>query len=381
MIPLHAASHGGNPWVLLESPAGDPSAVLDFSADLNPLGPPPALGQLLQEAASRVPWYPEPTYREFREAAARAEGVDPAQILPGNGTADLIRLISRWRAGCTVLVMTPTFTEYERAAAADRSAVVPWPADEEAGFVHSTRYPVPIGGARINPGTEKWGRYSSQMEGGLLFVCNPNNPTGVLWRREQLLELIALAGRRDAVVVLDEAYMDFVEDGRRYSLASLTERNPALLVLRSLTKSFCIPGLRAGYLVGSPDRVRRLQSVRPPWAMNAMAAFVSARLLEQEQEAWLDSTRRQVGLWRSSLEQDLRVLDWIRPYPAAANFLLCRLLDPAKPGPWLAERLAKRGILIRTCDDFTGLEPGRFIRLAVRSAEENRRLVEALQDG
>ena len=363
MIPLHAAPHGGNPWALLESPASDPSAVFDFSADLNPLGPPPALGQLLREAASRIPWYPEPTYREFRDAAARAEGVDPAQILPGNGTADLIHLISRWRAGCTVLVMTPTFTEYERAAAADRSAVLPWPAAEEAGFA-------PHAPDGLGP----------ELQEGLVFLCNPNNPTGVLWRREQLLELITLAGRRDAVVVLDEAYMDFVEDGRRYSLASLTERNPALLVLRSLTKSFCIPGLRAGYLVGSSDRVRRLQAVCSPWAMNAMAAFVGARLLEQEQEAWLDSTRRQVGLWRSSLERDLRVLGWIHPYPAAANFLLCRILDPAKPGPWLAERLARRGILVRTCDDFTGLEPGRFIRLAVRSAEENRHLVEALRE-
>lgn len=352
-------SHGGNPWALLESLASDPSAILDFSADLNPLGPPPALGPLLQEAASRVPWYPEPTYREFREAAARAEGVEPDCILPGNGTADLIHLISRWRAGCTALVMTPTFTEYERAAAADRSAVLPWPAAEEAGFEH--RLPDGLG---------------PELQEGLLFLCNPNNPTGVLCRREQLLELIVLAGRRDAVVVLDEAYMDFVDDGQRYSLASLTERSPALLVLRSLTKSFCIPGLRAGYLVGSPDRVRRLQQIRPPWAMNAVAAFAGARLLEQQ--AWLDSTRREVGAWRASLERELRVLGWLRPYSSAANFLLCRILDPTKPGPRLAERLAKRGILIRVCDDFTGLEPGRFVRFAVRGPAESRRLIEAL---
>ena len=371
------SSHGGNPWALLESPVGDPSAILDFSADLNPLGPPPTLQPLLLEAMSRAAWYPEPTYREFREAAGRVEGVEPDHILPGNGTADLIHLLSRWRAGRSVMVMTPTFTEYERAAAADGSTVVPWQAVEEEGFTH--RLPGPLG---------------KEVEGGLLFLCNPNNPTGALWPEERLEELVGRAEQAGAVLVVDEAYMDFVEERYAYSLAPLAARSRGLVVLRSLTKVFCIPGLRAGYLVGSAELVRELRAIQTPWAMNAMAAHVGARLLAQKQEAdpplravsapsagighWVASTRRQVGAWRSSLEEGLRALGGIRPYPSAANFVLCRLSSPGESSRTLAVRLAGRGILIRVCDDFTGLAPGQFIRIAVRRPEETRRLLEAL---
>ncbi len=360
------ASHGGNPWALLESPSADPSAVLDFSADLNPMGPPPALEPLLQEAISRAAWYPEPTYREFREAVARAEGVEPGCILPGNGTADLIHLLSRWRARRAAMVMTPTFTEYERAAAGDGSRVVPWQALEEDGFVH--RLP-----DRLGP----------EMDGGLIFVCNPNNPTGVLWPRERLLELVDRAGQAGAIAVVDEAYMDFVEEGCRYSLAPTVARGRRLVVLRSLTKIFCVPGLRAGYLVGPAELVARLREIQPPWAMNAVAAFVGAGLLKQEegrcssQEKSRLSLFQQVSAWRSSLQEGLRALPGIRPHPSAANFLLCRVL---RSNRWLADRLAEQGILIRVCDNFTGLAPGRFIRLAVRPPAESRRLLEALRE-
>ncbi|MBI3323097.1 MAG: threonine-phosphate decarboxylase [Candidatus Omnitrophica bacterium] len=361
MSPAGAASHGGNPWALLEPASPDPSTVLDFSADLNPLGPPPLLQPLLGEAMSRLAWYPEPTYREFRESAARAEGVEPDQILPGNGTADLIHLLSRWRAGRCVTVMTPTFTEYERAAAADGSRVIPWQAAEEDGFAH--RLP------------ESWG---PETEGGLLFLCNPNNPTGVLWPEERLLELVAGAERRGVAVVVDEAAMDLVEEGRRYSVAPRAARGGGLVVLRSLTKAFCIPGLRAGYLVGPADWIRQLQGIQPPWSMNAVAAFVGARLLGEQ--AWVDSARRKVGAWKRSLEEELRGLRGIRPYPSAANFLLCQLSGPGEPNRRLAGRLAAQGILIRVCDDFTGMAPGRFVRLAVRRPAESRRLLEAMRE-
>lgn len=361
MSPPRPAVHGGNPWSLLASSSADASAILDFSADLNPLGPPPSMRALLREAVSRVGWYPEPSYREFREEVARAEGVEPDQILPGNGTADLIHLISRWRAGGKVLVATPTFTEYERAAAADGSQVIPWPAAEEEAFAHSL--PAALG---------------SGIEGGLLFLCNPNNPTGVLWPRDRLLEVIARAEPLGAVVVVDEAYMDLAEDGCRYSLAAETARQRHLLVLRSLTKSFAIPGLRVGYAVASVDLVRRLALLQPPWSVNALAAHVGARLVREQ--GHLAESRSRILAFRLALEAELARLGGLASYRSCANFLLCRLSDSTLTGAELAARLAERGILIRVCDDFTGLAPGRFIRIAVHQPDQNRRLLDALRE-
>lgn len=356
MTPPRLASHGGNPWVLLEPSAGDPSGILDFSVDVNPLGPPPALGRLLAEAAPRAAWYPEPTYRELREAAARAEGVSPENVLPGNGTADLIHLLSRWKAGGRTGVFVPTFTEYERAAAADAGLVTPWVAAEADGFAP---------------------RFPEEADAGLVFLCNPNNPTGVLWEKERLLGFVDRVERRGGVVVVDEAYMEFVEDRRRYSLAPLAARSRGLVVLRSLTKCFAIPGLRVGYLVGPEAVVRRLREIQPPWALNGPAVFVATRLLAQE--ALSSTARRLLGEWRFALTRGLERLPWLKVFPSSANFLLCRLLDPGFSARLLADRLAEKGILIRVCDDFTGLEQGRFIRIAVRRPEETKGLLEELR--
>ncbi|MBI3332620.1 MAG: threonine-phosphate decarboxylase [Candidatus Omnitrophica bacterium] len=336
-------THGGNLWPLLKEGTFGLDEILDFSADLNPLGPPPDLGVLIQEAQGQIAWYPEPTYEEFREAAGRLHRADPAAILPGNGTADLIHLISRWRAGEDAAVAAPTFTEYERAVLAN--------------------------GGRITP----------LDRARLLFLCNPNNPTGTVQPREELLKVAEACERRGAFLVVDEAYMDLVEDPLRYSMIRDLARFSRLIVLRSMTKSFAIPGLRVGYLAASPGIVAGLRDLQPPWPMNGLAASVGARLLERG-EPFLAQTRQALKRFRDSLREDLAGLGGIRPSPSSANFFLCRLEDPGWSNRRLADQLKERGILIRSCDDFTGLEPGRFIRVAVRRREENERLVGALRE-
>lgn len=353
-------SHGGNAWPLVKEQGCGIDEILDFSADLNPLGPPPGLAALLEEASRQVGRYPEPTYQEFREAAARAHGVDPANILPGNGTAELIHLISRWQAGGGAAVVVPTFTEYERAVLADGGEVIPWPLEGEEVFSPPS----------VN-GSLPFGR------GRLLFLCNPNNPTGTLWPLEELLRLARLCDSAGRSVVVDEAYMDFVEDRLRYSMAPFVERFERLIVLRSMTKGFAVPGLRVGYLAASSGTVQGLRSFQPPWPMNTFAAWVGTRLLRQG-EPYLAESRDALKGFRISLWDGLTRLGPLGPCPSCANFFLCRVKDPRGSNRRLAEHLKDRGILIRTCDDFTGLEPGRFIRIAVRPAVENERLIRVL---
>jgi len=354
-------SHGGNLWSLLEERSFQKGEILDFSSDLNPLGPPPILDALLQEASGRIRWYPEPTYRQFREAAARAYGIDPSCLLPGNGTAGLIHLISRWKAGATAAVVVPTFTEYERAVIADGGRVIPWVLREEEQFSP----------ASLND-------FGILTEAQILFLCNPNNPTGTLWPEGQILQCLQFCEEREILVVVDEAYLDFVEEGLSASMIPWIHRFKNLLVLRSLTKSFAIPGLRVGFLAGPPERMGPLSEIQPPWEMNSLAAFVGSRLARERE--YLIGSRERMGQFRQSLWKELRLLPGLRPFPSAANFFLCRITDSRWSNERLAKELRDRGILVRNCDDFTGLERGRFIRVAVRLPEENQQLIRALRE-
>jgi len=347
------ATHGGNIWEAL--------GALDFSADLNPLGPPPGLETVLREGWSEVSFYPEPTYRNLRRALAGREGVDPACILPGNGTADLIHLITRWKKPRRAVVCVPTFTEYERAVLADGGDLSLWFLRAEEGFLPGSL-----------SGIEK------MREGELLFLCNPNNPTGRIWPEGRLLESLERCDRLGGMAVVDEAYMDFVADNLRTSAVRWLRRFPRLIVLRSMTKAFAVPGLRLGYAVAAPEVVESLSRVQPPWPVNGPAALAGSWLAEQRE--YLETCRRSILSFRELLREQLSGLSGIHLFPSEANFFLLRLLDSAWPGARLAAALAEREILVRVCDDFTGLQPGRFIRVAVRKPDENERLVSALRE-
>ena len=350
------ARHGGAIWPLLERGIS-PAEILDFSVDLNPLGPPPGWEQVLQEGLQEAALYPDPCYRDLRQAIAAAEGISPDRILPGNGTADLIHLITRWLKPKRAVVVVPTFTEYERAVRADGGEVLPYLLREEEGFLPG---PAPETDAR------------------LLFLCNPNNPTGRLWPRERLQEWLESCRRQGITTVVDEAYMDFVEDGPRFSAVQWLERFPRLIVLRSMTKSFAVPGLRLGYLAGSERIVSELGGIQPPWPVNGPAALVGRWLAGRQ--GYLEESRGGVRVFRQSFQEQLKEFPGLRCLPSEANFILCRITDPAWDAQRLASAVAERGILIRTCDDFTGLEAGRFIRLAVRRPEQNERLSRALRE-
>ena len=354
------AAHGGNIWSVLEKSALSRSQILDFSADLNPLGPPPGLEEVLRESWADGSLYPEPTYRNLRQALARFDGIDPARILPGNGTADLIHLITRWRKGKRAVVCVPTFTEYERAVLADGGEVSHWFLRSEDQFLPS---------------------FAPQPESGgadLLFLCNPNNPTGRLWPRARLLECLERWDRAGATAVVDEAYLGFVEGEATGSAVRWLERFPRLIVLRSMTKLFSVPGLRLGYLAASPECVAALGRIQPPWPVNGPA--VSAGIWLTQQREYIEESRRAIRAARQTMAAELAKLPGLRPFPTEANFFLCRLISPSWTAARLAAELAERGILIRTGDDFTGLEPGRFFRVAVRRPEENRRLLAALRE-
>lgn len=359
MKTLERSRHGGNLWVLARDQQVAYDQILDFSADLNPWASEWVPSSVVQEAWALSRHYPDPGYHRFRKAAADWEGVGPENILPGNGTADLIHLITHWKRPARACLPVPTFTEYARAVRADGGETVSWPLPESKDF-EGREFP----------------SFLKAQETDLVFLCNPNNPTGRLWTPEQLRTCLDLCARQGALLVLDEAYMELVPDKQRSSMAQEAARSEHLLVLRSMTKAFGQPGLRLGYAVGHPVLIEWLEQLQPPWPVNTIAAEVGTWLLRSVARELADS-RRKLEWARMDLSRALAALPGIRVFGSDANFLLCRSRADVSS---LAKALEKERILIRRCDDFEGLEPDRFFRVAVRRPEENQRLVRALKE-
>lgn len=326
---------------------------LDFSANLNPLGMPHEVAEAARRAVGDSWAYPDPFARQLTAALAQKRNLDPESILFGNGAADLIfRLVQTLRPR-QALVPAPTFAEYQQAL-------------ESAGC--QVHHHILHAHHRFNLDRDFIRQVSEGVD--LVFVCQPNNPTGRLTDAgliEELLHRCRLVGAR---LVLDESFLSFVPGGEQLSLAAQVGEHPHLLVLDSFTKLYGIAGLRLGVAYcGDPDLRRRMARCGQPWAVSTVAqaaglaalnqhGYVAETLtLVQEQKAWLVPALESLGLW---------VLE------GEANYLFFY-----SPDPRLHERLAHRGLMIRDCANYPGLGPG-YYRIAIRLPEENQRLLEAI---
>ena len=311
-------THGGHP---------DPR-VLDFSASVSPLGPPASVIDALRDLVGLVARYPEPDAGALCRAAAAHHRVPPEAILAGNGAAELIYLVASTLRGVPTYLCEPGFGEYRAACEAS--------------------------GARI---------VSSPDQARAVFVANPTNPHGALCRAETLLSLCGIR-------VVDEAFMSFTDETE--SLASLAAERPDLIVLRSLTKAYALPGLRVGYLVAHPATVRRLAKLQPPWQVNALA--IAAGVAALRDEDYLARLRAELPVLRDALLRGVRERG-IDAADSAANYVLCRVASAQQ----LTAGLLAHGIAVRDCSSFRGLTPDRHVRIAVRSEAENARLIRALR--
>ncbi len=341
----HHGAHGAAAARLLDVPESD---FLDFSQNINPLGAPPAAleaaRRALDEDAGR---YPDLSYHDLRGALAAYVGVDPGSVVPTNGGAEALFLAAR-AAGKrgTALIPEPTFSEYAPAAeAAGLSPLRRVARNAEDGF-------------RLDP------EALADLDGvSVVFLCNPNNPTGGALGRREVLEISDRVREAGAVLVVDEAFVDFVPE---VSVADMVDDH--LFVARSFTKFFAIPGLRLGCLI-LPD-APRAQALQPSWPVNAVAA--AAGTAAARDTGFARRSIREVTRLREDLAAALAALPGLTVFPGAANFLLVR-------GPeGLTENLAQRGVLVRGCAPFAGLGPA-FFRVAVRAEHQNGALVDAVR--
>lgn len=344
-------SHGSNPHYLYEALEIEmPGSIIDFSANINPLGPPLRIKERWSGFFEGVMHYPDPHAVELTKVIAEKEALPMASVLVGNGGAEIIMLVANILADRKVLIIQPAFAEYEQACLA---------AGCEVDFHQLDAPGWQLDVARLIPRLREY---------DAVFLCTPNNPTGVSFDRGAVMELISECQKADCLVVIDEAFYDFTEDAFTY--APLINRFPHLLVLRSMTKIFAIPGLRLGYLLAESSIIKTVKSYKPHWSVNQVALEVGRICLEEE--AYISETREYIQSQKQKLSRFYRELG-VTVSDSTVNFYL--LKDETLS---LFPFLLKRGIVPRHTDNFPGLE-GLWLRFAVKGERDNEALMEGVR--
>lgn len=358
---MSEADHGGRVLEIARVRDEDFRTFLDFSASLNPLGPPPEVLELLRREIDQVACYPEGESPKLLAGLARYAQTAPEGILLGNGATELIYFLLRFLRPRRVVLPVPTFSEYHRACRITGADFDPF------NFILSDHR---------GDWTFDWPGLLEQVEwhgGDLLVLVHPNNPTGALLDEAFAESLLETTRARGTAVLLDESFIDFVPGA---SWIAWQERYDHLLILRSLTKFFALAGLRLGYLIGAPDRIAKMRGGREPWPVNQLA-LLAAEVLPSLED-YSRRTRDLVSVERNCLLSELASLPGLRPFAGRANFILVQA-DPEVAGvDRICRDLLRERILIRNCRNWPGL-PANCFRLAVRSRSENGRLLEALR--
>lgn len=333
-----------------------PEGVIDFSSNVNCLGPPASvLDALRGDIAETVTCYPDPAYPALRVALAFHTDRRPDEVFPANGSVEILYWLCYMRRPKRVLVLSPCFCEYELAARAAGASIDEYFLEPTACFaLDMEKAQLQASGADI------------------VFACNPNSPTGRLFTRVEMLEL-AGALKPGALMLVDEAFMDFCD--ARDTASCLPDVCEKLWVSRSLTKFFSLAGLRAGYLVAPAADVARLEQATPPWSMNRVAEVAVMAALEDTE--YIAEMPGRIARKRERFTALLEKTGLVRVYPSSANFLLVELAIGGLDSPELAARLLERGFLIREASSFSGLS-SKYFRLAIRSGPDNEALVAAL---
>lgn len=330
--------------------------VIDFSVNINPLGVP---YKLIEELAKQLPMlisYPEIDGKAARETLAKDLNKLTNQIILGNGATELIYLFARAMQVSRTLIIQPTFTEYERAFKVVGSSIYNFYTYEKDEF-------------RID--IYELLKNIEQLKSEVVVLCNPNNPTGVFYKPDELMPLLKLIKKKKIYLFIDESFIDFT---KKRSLIDFIEEYP-IFILRSMTKTYGIPGLRLGYGLANNNIINRLNSKKEPWTINSLALKAVDVLLEDKD--YMHNTEKWYEEEKNFLLKSLNSINNIEVFPSEGNFFLCKLKNISSKE--LKEALLKENIYIRTCEDFKGLNE-KFIRLAVRSRVDNEKLLDSLKN-
>jgi threonine-phosphate decarboxylase len=349
--------HGGQLRQIAERFSVEASQLLDFSANINPEGPPstviPALHTSLSDLRNLTD-YPDLQQPVLKRAIAVYAGVTPQNIIIANGFVPLLEATLKTLSIRSCRLPVPAFIEYRKTLERANVTVVLHPLHAEDRFHYDA--------ASLT---------SPQCDA--LLLANPQNPSGVGHDSTRMRQIVTEAARHNTFVLLDEAFIDYVP---HHSLTRATEEHPNLIVFRSVTKFHAIPGLRVAYAIANPTLASSISENLPPWPVTTLASQAAIAALSDQ--PYIERSIRENDDRRAALQHSLQSLG-LTVYPSAANFLLFALPVGIDPDTFWEEMIVDHNIVLRNCANYEGLPPGHF-RVAVKTPEENTKLEQALRN-
>ncbi|WP_010242987.1 threonine-phosphate decarboxylase CobD [Acetivibrio cellulolyticus] len=353
--------HGGNIYETARQYGFDQRELIDFSANINPLGISRYLKELLTAGIEDLVNYPDMECNELRNELSRYLGVPKDLIITGNGAAEIIRLLFEVLKPEKLFMPAPCFAEYERAAESSDTLIIYHELREEDEFrLDIDRF---IRDIPHNVDT--------------ILMCNPNNPTSKLIPKSDLKKLIEYACNRNINVIIDEAFIELTVGGNDNSVVGWLEQYNNLFVIRSLTKILAVPGLRIGYALGDCSIIQKMLQCKIPWSVNSLACSMGRAL--NEDRAYFEATSEWLLSEKEWFYSKLANINSFKVFKPDTNFILIKILDERLSAATLRKLLIKKGIMIRDASNFRFLNE-KFIRLAIKDREANCKILSALSE-
>lgn len=336
--------------------------ITSFSANVNPLGISPKMRTALIEHIDAVTSYPDREYQTLREAIGSYVNAPAKSILVGNGATELISLFIQIRKPKKALILSPTYSEYEREISLEGGQSVYYALSEAQDFVLDLE------------------DFKAHLTNGIdfLVICNPNNPTSTALRREVLREILKECRQRDIFVMVDETYVEFAPDGEQIEAIPLTREYDNLVVLRGVSKFFASPGLRMGYAVtGNAALLEEINTQKNPWTLNSLAVVAGEQMFSDTD--YIRRTQELISSERDRIYRELSSWESVKPYAPAANFILVKILKEGVTADDLFDHAIRRGLMIRNCCTFPGLSD-QYFRFCFMDLKKNQELLECLKE-
>jgi len=333
--------------------------ILDYSANISPLGTPESVKKAIRASLDKLVHYPDPDSIELRQELALYLDIAMENIIVGNGSVELIYLLAKMIRPQKALLLHPTFSEYEFAVTSEGGEIKLLELKAENGF-------------KINKEEVIEALDDVQMA----FLCNPNNPTGCLTLKEDILAIVEAAAQKKVMMIVDEAFLDFVQGGENISVLQAVQDFDNLFILRSLTKFFALPGLRIGCGISNEKVLKKMNSLREPWTVNSLAQAAAVEALRDEEYA--QEVKKVIWAEKDFLYQELGKIPGLSPYPPSVNYIFLDIRETGLTSTQIQQAMAPKGILVRNCNSYPYLGEN-YLRVAVRTHQENEQLLEGLK--
>ena len=377
--------HGGNIYKVFREK--NLKEILDYSSNINPYGIPESLKSRIIENLEILERYPDPDYVELREKLAHLNKIDISDIVLGNGATEIIFLFMKVINPKKILIVSPTFGEYERAVKATEIPrdIVSLSCSGDNKNIENKEIEIEYFELKESDDFKlNIGNLKNELEKkyDLLIICNPNNPTGKFLKLAQTEEILKECNKYDTKLFIDEAFIEFLADGMKESIINTEGNKKNLFVTRAFTKFFAIPGLRLGYgMYFDKELEQKISEKKEPWSVNNIAEMAGLTVLDDTE--YIEKTLKWITKEKIYMYEKLNEISGIKVYETEVNFITGKidekLFSEGLNVKILREKMLEQGILIRDASNFKFLDE-RFFRLAIKDRASNDRVIKAMKE-